>query len=86
MEHVKRAERLCTLLNREGANVRRMETAKPSQPLWEDDVQVVTRRPRMPPASESNLFGSRVKARVAKQRRRRLRAGRIKVRARKSGI
>lgn len=90
VEHIRHADRLCAILNREGMNIRRLERPMPIRPLWEDDVQVVTRRPRgatfdpfdTPPFA--SLFERRVAARRSKQAKRRVRAGRAKARRLKS--
>lgn len=92
VEHIRRADRLCAILNREGMNIRRIERPMPIRPLWEDDVQVVTRRPRgakfdlidSPPFA--SLLERRVAARRSKQVKRRARAGRAKARRIKSVI
>lgn len=84
VEHVRRAERLCVLLQREGVDILRIETRLPVLPLWQDDIQVVIRRPRSPKPNKPNVYATRVKNRIAKQRKRRERAGRVKARALKS--
>lgn len=85
-EHIRKATLLCALLNREGLNIRRLEMPVPARPLWEDDVQIVIRRPRSPKRQAMYFFTSRIKDRVARQKKRRERIGRIKARAAKSGI
>lgn len=92
VEHIRHADRLCAIPNKEGMNIRRFERPMPIRPLWEDDLQVVTRRPRganfdpfeSPPFA--GLFVRRVAARRSKQAKRRARSGRAKAREMKSSL
>jgi hypothetical protein len=80
------AERLVALLNRYGADLRRLETDQPPLILWEDDVQVVTRRPRRPSVSLMDQHQSRRRDRRKRLQRRRARAGRRLARAAKTAF
>jgi len=67
IEHCRRADRLCELLNRESVNVRRIARSKIPRILWSDDVQVVSRRDREPPRPTENFLAVRQRSRRTKQ-------------------
>ena len=80
------ADRLARLLNRYGANLRRIETDRPPPVLWEDGVQAVTRRPRGPAVAPEPIIERRWRQRRQRLQKRRQRAGRQYARAAKVGL
>jgi len=83
-ELVAKTDRLVRVLNQCGANLHRIESDSPPTILWEDDVQVVTRRARKPEAIESvDIIRSRQLDRRKKLVRKRLKASYRKARERK---
>lgn len=68
------AERLVQVLNRYGADLRRLETDNPPTILWADADQAVSRRPRRPPISYCDAVTRRRRERRKRQWRRRQRA------------
>ena len=81
------AESLVAILNRLGADLKRIETDRPPPILWKDEVQVVTRRPRRNGPKECiGIVQSRQIDRRKKLERFRRRAGRNLARRLKSGI
>lgn len=83
-EHLRRADLLCALLNRERVDIRRIARRRIGPVLWEDEIQVVTRRERSP-VNPRRYFVDERRARCSRrQARRRRRAGRVVARALKS--
>lgn len=80
------AERLVRMLNRYGADLRRIETDRPPKILWEDGFQAVTRRLRRPAPRYADVVKSRWRDRRRRLQKRRERAGRTQARAAKSGL
>lgn len=73
---VKEADRLVRVLNRLGADIRRVESDRPPPILWEDDIQVITRRPRRASREQPTVVQSRQIDRRKRLQRIRSRAGR----------
>jgi len=89
VEHVRRAERLCCLLNREGVDIWRVARQRPGRILWEDEVHAITRAPRRPQRPMTTLTAileRRFAARRRRQQRRRMRCGRLAARRLKAAI
>lgn len=80
------AHRLVHLLNRYGANIRRIQTQHPPPVLWTDGVQAVTRGVRRPPRKVFDLLWSRHRDRRTRQQRRREKVRYRRARALKSGF
>ena len=80
------SERLVPLLNQLGANIHRIETDRPPPVIWQDAVQVITRRPRRPERPAPNPLKTRQIDRRKRLAKRRQRSGRIKARRLKSGL
>ncbi len=84
--HVARAERLCRLLNEQGVNLRRVCTDDPGRILFEDDVQIVTRRPRSTYLQEPEFYKTRHARRIQRLASRRKRSAWNKARKSKHGL
>lgn len=80
------AERLVRMLNRYGADLRRIETDRLPKILWEDGFQAVTRRMRRPAPRYVDVVRSRWRDRRKRLQKRRERAGRTQARTAKSGL
>lgn len=79
-------EQLVPLLNQLGANIHRIETDRPPPVIWQDAVQVITRRPRRPERPAPNPLKTRRIDRRKRLAKRRQRNGRIKARRLKSSM
>lgn len=89
VEHIRRADQLCRLLNREGVDIWRVARQRPGRILWEDEVQAITRAPRRPQRPITKLrtiVERRHAARRRRQQRRRMRHGRLAARRLKSSL
>lgn len=86
IDELRVAQRLADALNKLGANILRIETDRPPPILWEDDVQVVTRRPRHPDRPPDCVVVRRHLERRKRTQRRRQRTAYNKARAAKTGF
>ena len=85
VEHVRVADRLVGLLNKEGLNIRRVAARDVPRILWEDEVQAITRAGRRPKSVQAGFPDARFARRQVRQRRRRMGAARRKTRSMRRG-